>query len=407
MKTEKRVMAVLPVFLAVTLVSGGCAAEREAAAEPAVPYEASEETGAPEGEASEVPEPGERAAQGKTGTENPLRGVEDWRREHESVKGIYVTGPMAGSASMDGLISMVDETELNAMVIDIKNDEGDLTCEMGLDSAEELGACAGYIADIEGLMAKLKDHDIYTIARIVCFKDPHLAAGRQELALRKPDGTLVADAGGLAFVNPCRREVWEYIVDVAVGAARLGFDEVQFDYVRFPVGEDADAADYGEGVKETKEQTITEFLTYAADRLHGEGIVLGADIFGTIIGSETDAGRVGQDYPSVASVVDVVCPMVYPSHYAAGSFGLDVPDAHPYETIRGALEWSVRELQSVDPGRRAVVRPWLQSFTATWVPGHIPYGEKEIREQIRAVYDAGYEEWILWNASNRYPAEAL
>ena len=128
---------------------------------------------------------------------------------------------------------------------------------------------------------------------------------------------------------------------------------------------------------------------------------------GTIIGSETDAGRVGQDYPSVASVVDVVCPMVYPSHYAAGSFGLDVPDAHPYETIRGALEWSVRELQSVDPGRRAVVRPWLQSFTATWVPGHIPYGEKEIREQIRAVYDAGYEEWILWNASNRYPAEAL
>ncbi len=319
-----------------------------------------------------------------------------------------MTGPMAGSASMDNLITLVDETELNAMVIDVKNDDGNITYKMNLDSAKDMGACINYIPDMEGLMAKLKEHHIYTIARVVCFKDPYLATAKPELALKKPDGTLVTDANGLAFVNPYRQETWEYIVDVAVAASKLGFDEIQFDYVRFPIGADADAADYGVDLNTyTKEQAITGFLSYAAERFAQENIPFGADVFGTIIGSETDVERVGQNYQTIGGIVDVLSPMVYPSHYANGVFGLDVPDAHPYETVLAALQGSGRELATVGDADRAVVRPWLQSFTATWVPGHISYEGEEIRQQIQAVYDAGYEEWILWNASNRYSADGL
>lgn len=342
------------------------------------------------------------AAQGKETFRN------EWKANHQKVRGIYVTGPMAGSAAMDNLITLVDETELNAMVIDVKNDDGNITYKMNLDSARETGACVNYISDMEGLMAKLKEHHIYTIARVVCFKDPYLAAAKAELALKKPDGTSVTDANGLAFVNPYCEETWEYIVDVAIAASELGFDEIQFDYVRFPIGADADAADYGVDLNTyTKEQAITGFLSYAAERFGEENIVFGADVFGTIIGSETDVERVGQNYRTLGETVDVLSPMVYPSHYANGVFGLDVPDAYPYETVLAALQGSGKELETVGEADRAVVRPWLQSFTATWVDGHIPYEGEEIRQQIQAVYDAGYEEWILWNASNRYSAEGL
>lgn len=351
----------------------------------------------------------EENTEGTQGTETEeTTSEDDWKTNHERVRGIYVTGPMAGSSAMDNLIALVDETELNAMVIDIKNDDGNITYKMELDSAVDMGACINYIPDMEGLMAKLKEHHIYTIARVVCFKDPYLAAGKPELALRKPDKTPVTDANGLAFVNPYQEETWEYIVDVAIAASELGFDEIQFDYVRFPIGADADAADYGVDLNAyTKEQAITGFLTYAAEQFEEEDIVFGADVFGTIIGSETDVERVGQNYKTIGGIVDVLSPMVYPSHYANGVFGLDVPDAHPYETVLGALQGSGKELEEVAKEDRAVVRPWLQSFTATWVPGHIPYEGEEIRQQIQAVYDAGYEEWILWNASNRYSAEGL
>lgn len=324
------------------------------------------------------------------------------------VKGIYVTGPMAGSASMENLIKLIDETELNTMVIDVKNDEGQITYRMDLKTAQDMNACISYIGDMETLMATLKEHDIYTIARIVCFKDPYLAQNRPELALKKPDGTAVTDAYGLAWVNPCKEDVWEYLTEVAIAAADMGFDEIQYDYVRFPIGSDADAADYGVVMEsDTREKMITGFLTYAKGRLHEKGIVVTADVFGTIIGNDVDIERVGQNYAALAGTVDVLSPMVYPSHYGNGVFGYKVPDAEPYGTVFAALTNSAAELQSVEESERAIVRPWLQAFTATWVDGHISYGGDQIREQIQAVYDAGYEEWILWNARNRYESDGL
>ena len=319
---------------------------------------------------------------------------------------------------MEDLIRLVDETELNAMVIDVKNDEGNVTFRLTneeipqdipvLDRISEMQAGIRYIRDIQALMQELKDHNIYTIARIVCFKDPILAAAQPELALTKPDGKPVTDANGLAWVNPYRQEVWEYLTELAEMAADLGFDEIQYDYVRFPVGSDANAADYGVDMEGyPKRQAIQDFLSYAGDRLHEKGCVVTADVFGTIIGSEMDVQTVGQDYMALGQTVDAISPMVYPSHYANGVFGLKVPDAHPYETVSAAMQGSVEELQEIPEAERAAVRPWLQAFTATWVPGHISYNGTQIREQIQAVYDAGYEEWILWNATNRYSSEGL
>lgn len=330
------------------------------------------------------------------------------REDRIKVRGIYITGPMAGSAGMENLIDLIDHTELNTVVIDVKNDEGNITYQMDLQAAQEMGACINYIRDMESLMAELKEHDIYTIARIVCFKDPYLAEHNPQLALKKSDGSNLTDAYGLTWVNPYKEEVWEYLTDVALAAADMGFDEIQYDYVRFPIGNEAESADYGVDIQSyPREQAIMNFLDYAAKRLHEKDIPVTADVFGTIIGSAVDVEQVGQDYVGLGDTVDVLCPMIYPSHYGKGVFGYDVPDAYPYETVYAALMASKNELAQIAEEDRAVVRPWLQAFTATWVSGHINYGGDEIREQIQAVYDAGYEEWILWNASNRYTDEGL
>ena len=318
------------------------------------------------------------------------------------VKGIYVTGPAAGSERMEQLIDLVSSTELNTMVIDVKNDEGNLTYKMEVPASANLEAGIRYVKDMPALVERLHQQGIYVIARIVCFKDPVLAAARPELALRLPDGKAVMDANGLAWVNPYKEEVWDYLCTLAECASRDGFDEIQFDYVRFPIGNDANAADYGVDMSTyPREAGLTDFFNYASKRLHEKQIIFGADLFGTIIGSDVDRDRTGQNYLSIAEHTDAICPMIYPSHYANGTFGMNVPDQYPYETIANALQLSKEALGETD-SPKGVVRPWLQCFNAIWVDGHITYGSKEVHDQIQAVYDAGYEEWFLWHASNHY-----
>ncbi len=318
------------------------------------------------------------------------------------VKGIYVTGPAAGSERMEQLIDLVSSTELNTMVIDVKNDEGNLTYKMEVPASANLEAGIRYVKDMPALIERLHQQGIYVIARIVCFKDPVLAAARPELALRLPDGKAVMDANGLAWVNPYKEEVWDYLCTLAECASRDGFDEIQFDYVRFPIGNDANAADYGIDMSTyPREAGLTDFFDYASKRLHEKQIIFGADLFGTIIGSDVDRDRTGQNYLSIAEHTDAICPMIYPSHYANGTFGMNVPDQYPYETIANALQLSKEALGETD-SPKGVVRPWLQCFNAIWVDGHITYGSKEVHDQIQAVYDAGYEEWFLWHASNHY-----
>lgn len=325
----------------------------------------------------------------------------------EAVRGIYISGPMAGSAYMDELIALVDETELNAVVIDIKDDEGRLTYQTGSGPAAELGACMPYIQNMPGLIADLKGRGIYTIARVVAFKDPFLAKAKPELALRDQNGTAISESGAASWVNPFEKQSWAYLEEIAMEAVDAGFDEVQFDYVRFPAGGSAQI-DYGPaGEGREKKDAITGFLTEVTSLLHEKGVRCSADVFGTIITNPADAEYVGQDFVQLAQIVDKICPMVYPSHYAPDSFGLSVPDSQPYETIHAALWYASSSLFGFEAERINCVRPWLQDFTATWVTGHITYGPEELRAQIKAVYDAGYTDWLLWNAGNQYTAEGL
>lgn len=323
----------------------------------------------------------------------------------DAVKGIYISGPMAGSAAMDSLLTLVDETELNAVVIDVKNDEGYLTYQPKAGTAAVLEAYVPYISDLAGLVAELKEHEVYTIARIVAFKDPFLAKARPELTLHDIDGRAIAESGTVSWVNPFEQEVWTYLEEIALDAVELGFDEVQFDYVRFPAS-GSDPIDYGPaGDGKEKKDAIAGFLTEVTSLLHEKGAYVSADVFGTIITNPGDAEYVGQDFVQLAQIVDKICPMVYPSHYAADSFGLAVPDSQPYETIYAALGYASSSLFGFDDAN--CVRPWLQDFTATWVTGHIAYGPEELRAQIRAVYDAGYTDWLLWNAGNQYTEDGL
>lgn len=328
------------------------------------------------------------------------------------VKGIYISGYMAGSEGFQAILDKIEGTEINAVVIDVKNDDGRITFAMdGAPTVKEIGAEKKYIQDMPAMMAQLKAKGIYTIARVVAFRDPYLAEQKPEWSLKNKDGSLHRDNKGLAWVNPYRTEVWDYLVEVGEAASRAGFDEVQFDYIRFATDSSMKQVVFDEDETEGRSKTdiITEFIQYAYGKLSARNIMVSADVFGTIIGSNVDAQAVGQVYSDMANHLDYICPMIYPSHYGDGNFGIDHPDTEPYKTIRAALKLSKSDLEKTrgEAGNQAVVRPWLQDFTASYLDHHIPYGKKEVREQIQAVYDAGYDEWILWSASNRYTWDAL
>jgi len=328
------------------------------------------------------------------------------------VKGIYVSAYVAGTkARMDELIQLLDETELNAVVIDVKDDNGRVTFAMDSPQAQAIGACENYIPDIEELSRTLKEHGIYMIARIPAFRDPYLAEAKPEWCLKLADGSVFRDRNKLAWVNPYKEEVWDYLVEIGKKAGEAGFDEIQFDYIRFCTekGMDQVVFDPEETKGRSRQDIILEFVRYAYEELRKEGLFVSADVFGAVIGGGQDAETVGQEYSAMAAELDYICPMIYPSHYADGNFGLEHPDTQPYETILAALGDSAEDLSTVWDvgGTTGTVRPWLQAFTASYLKTYIPYGPEQIRQQIQAVYDAGCEEWILWNASVRYDSGGL
>ena len=328
-------------------------------------------------------------------------------RKPVKVKGIYLTAAAAGNEeNMDKVIEKIDKTEINAVVIDFKDDSGRLTCEVSSELLNEVGIVEVYIEDMPGLLKKLKDHGIYTIARVVAFRDPGLAEKKPEWSLKLADGSQYRDRQGLAWINPYKHEVWEYLVEVGKEAKRLGFDEVQFDYIRFSTDRGIGDVVYDEADTKGRGKTeiITEFVDYVYEELTAEGLFVSADVFGAIINSRVDAESVGQNYGEMASHLDYICPMLYPSHYGDGNFGIEHPDTQPYDTMLAALGASVKALEpyAEEGSHQAVVRPWLQDFTASYLKNYISYGPKEVRAQIQAVYDAGYDEWILWNAGANY-----
>ncbi len=329
------------------------------------------------------------------------------RRSPVKVKGVYISAYVAGTQDlMDEIIRQIDQTEINAVVIDVKDDNGRITFSMDTPMVSEIGAVQKFIPDIEGLVKTLKEHNIYTIARVVAFRDPYLPEKKPELALKLADGSIYRDSKGLAWVNPYKQEIWDYLVEVGIGAHQAGFDEVQFDYIRFSTEKGVNNVVYDEADMKGRSRTdiITEFIDYAHDKLEEEGVYVAADVFGAIIESGVDSDTVGQSYGEMANHLDYICPMIYPSHYGDGNFGIEHPDTEPYKTILAALKGSREVLDSHrdQESSQAAVRPWLQDFTASYLSHHIKYGDEQVRQQIQAVYDAGYDEWMLWSAACRY-----
>ncbi len=327
-------------------------------------------------------------------TRNPVR-----------VKGIYVTAGGAGIDSIrNKLINIAETTEINTLVIDVKDDNGKITYAMDSPLAKNVGAVTNTVSDMEELVKQLREKDIYVIARIVAFKDPYLAEQRHDLAIKNRDGSLYRDNKGECWVNPYNKEVWEYLVEVAAQAAATGFHEIQFDYIRFSTGAGMDQVDFGEEAEtKSKEEVIIEFTKYAYEKLKPLGVFVAADVYGTIISSKIDAGLVGQNYVEMAKYLDYICPMIYPSHFGEGNYGVKYPDLEPFKIIRKVLTASNEKLNQIPEGEhRAIVRPWLQDFTASWIRHYKEYGGAEVRQQIGGVYAAGYEEWLLWNAGCNY-----
>lgn len=327
----------------------------------------------------------------------------DPQKDAPKVKGIYVTAHSAGGSRMNTLLRLMDDTELNSMVIDLKDDWGYITYDTGNPELNAMDTTQKIITDMPKLMSTLQEHKVYPIARIVVFKDTVLAKKRPDLSFVNPDGSLWGNGKNPpdSFVNPYKKEVWDYNIAIAKEAAKAGFKEIQFDYVRFPEGFEkrADTLKYDKDER-SRIEAVAEFVKYAREQLTPLGVRISVDIFG-YAASVPAAEGIGQDFQKISQNVDVICPMIYPSHYSNGWFGAKVPDAAPYVTINGAMKDTVKKLdplQSLKP----VVRPWIQDFTATWVPGHVRYGKKEIEEQIRALKDNGTEEFLLWNAVNTY-----
>lgn len=325
------------------------------------------------------------------------------------VKGIYVSAWKARGNSLEQLIRLVNDTELNAMVIDVKNDSGQITYDSQVALANEIGSDdTNPIADIRALLKRLKDNNIYTIARVVVFKDPYLSSARNDLAMQTKSGAVWRDKKGVAWVDPYHPAVQAYNLDVAKEAAKLGFDEIQFDYVRFPEnGKKVDReVRFRNPQNISKADLITGFLQQAKTSM--PNIPISADVFG-LTPSITDDMGIGQDWNRISPVIDTISPMIYPSHYSDGALGISFPDLQPYAVISRALKDAINKNTQLQQQQKSAarVRPWLQDFTARWVKNHQTYGMKQIREQIKAVKELGIDQYLLWNPSSTYSYREL
>lgn len=329
------------------------------------------------------------------------------------VKGIYITGNTAGfKEKFDKLIKFINETEVNAVVIDVKDDTGELTFDLDIKLAQEVGACENIkVKDLNEFMDILRKNNIYPIARIVTFKDRLMALKRPDLSIKSKNGKVWLDNKGDAWLNPYNKESWEYPVEIAEKVALMGFKEVQFDYVRFPSDGNVKNIDYGKGAEgRNMAQVIGEFLQYARQRLEPLGVYVSADIFGLVTTSSGDMG-LGQNLEILANSVDILCPMVYPSHYYLGTYGIKYPNSQPYAIVNRSLETAQNRIKNMKSERKSIIRPWLQDFSAPWLKkeygtNYRTYGPDEINKQKKACYDNNIEEWIFWNASNNYTKSA-
>lgn len=345
----------------------------------------------------------------------------DFRQEDIDYYADYIralsgeSGKPADTARMDEInklekaLGICEATEINALVIDIKNDSGIVAWSSSIETVIRIGAnTSAPIKNYEKLIDYLEEKDIYRIARVVAFKDPYFAELESSHAIQLKSGGVYKDYSGKMWVNPFDEYVWKYLAAISKEAALRGFQEIQYDYVRFP----DDAKTYNPITEfpgrngRDKDEGIEDFLKFAKSELAPYQVHISADVFGIITHSWDDKPEdIGQTWRKIANQVEYICPMIYPSHYGTGLYGFQVPDQHPYEIIRLSLIEAIeRNAAQENPG---IIRPWIQGFTASWVKGYIEYDAKAVSAQLIAGMELGIDEYIIWNASNNYDPMAF
>ena len=329
----------------------------------------------------------------------------DSGREDSPSKGVYLSYFGVGDRTIRGrVLGLLDRTELNTIVIDVKGDRGLIPYESQVPLARSAGAMGRVrVPGFDDLLAGLKTKEIHTVARIVVFKDDVLAHHRPEWAVADTTtGSLWLDNERLAWIDPFHEDAWAYPIAVAQEAALKGFDEIQFDYLRFPSDGRLVAAHYSQAsTQQSRVQAIARFLQQARLALAPLGAALAIDVFGYTAFNPDDTG-IGQRIEELAPLVDVLCPMAYPSAYHVGIPGFRNPVAHPYEVV---FE-TVRRMRGRSAQAPVQIRPWIQDFR-DYAFDRRAFGVSEVRAQMKAALEAGATGWMLWNPGNRYTTEAL
>ncbi len=335
------------------------------------------------------------------------------------LKAVYMTSWIAGTSHLrERVINLLDRTEANAVVIDVKDDTGKISFAVSDPALKAVGSSESRIRGLRELLARLHAKGIYTIARIAVFQDPFLAERKQHLAVqRESDGTVWRDRKGLSWIDPSAKEVWDYVALIGQEAYTLGFDEINFDYVRFP--SDGNLQDISYPISKDRARTVVmkEFFTYIGKEFRSRGIPVSVDLFGLTTVETSDLG-IGQLLEDALPHFDYIAPMVYPSHYADGFQGYANPAENPYEIVRYSMDSAVARARTLEGKKNGAsttpsvgapacalcnkLRPWLQDFDLG-----ADYTAEMIRAQIQAVEDAGLDSWMLWDPSNQYTPGGL
>jgi len=333
----------------------------------------------------------------KTFLATKLRNKKEKPNKRE-VKGLYLTAYTASSPkALDRIISLINSTELNAVVIDIKDYSGYVLYDSNLLWVNEFKTDKNRLGDVKEIIEKLHNNDIYVIARQTVFQDPVLASAKPEWAIHSKNGGLWRDHKGLAWVDPTRREVWNYNIAIAKEAIKFGFDEINFDYVRFPSDGNMSTVVYTNGEKQ-KSEVMHDFFKHISQSLADRPAWLSIDMFGFVM-ERHDGMNIGQRLEDAVDYIDYICPMMYPSHYPAGHLGLENPAEFPGIVIESGM----KKGEPYFVGKKAQARPWIQAFNIGAVYDSGPL----IREQIDMVEKYTDGGWLLWNASNRYSSAGL
>jgi len=321
----------------------------------------------------------------------------------ENVRAVYISAWVAGSPEhRDRIIKMINDTELNAVVIDIKDSTGRISFPIDTPLIKEVGSYENRIKDVDYLIDLLHKKNIYVIGRISVFQDPYMTSKKPEWAIKRlSDGGVWKDRKGLSFLDPSKKEVRDYVISIAKASYDLGFDEINFDYIRYP--SDGNMKDINYRLKEgmKREDNIEDFFKYLNSEMKKDvNIPISADLFGLTTEAKDDMG-IGQVWEKAITHFDFVCPMVYPSHYPAGHMNYKKPAEHPYEVINQALKGAIAKNNSISE-KNTKIRPWLQDFDLGAV-----YTKELIRAEMKAGYDNGINSWMLWDPRNKYTPESL